>query len=452
MLAHYAFSSSLLSPLLSPLPLRALVDILRHQSASVQHGERNNSTVLGSNTDTGSSRPPKNLYTPVLPSKDNRIGNLHHNFIHVSGSSPKHSGTMERLPRMNNAQLASSGTLLSSKHNNTGGGGGGGFASSVHPSFSHSFHNLAQLPPSYESAVKPEINRYCSLKRLEKDLDDSSGYYTSKRRSGNSNASPSFHSSQHHLYYGGGGGGEYTLGGRGTLPLHAMRPRLSMTPNPYPAPQPGYEPLDSKPPRRVMSQDQLLVFGEGTQLNPLNNPQSTLSNRSGTLGHHQKNQPLQPLHLYQLQQHQQERAASAQYQKHSNPGPYPPQTLVRLRSPDRGTLPRLSPAQKAQSQQNVCATPSLDRHHMIKMNSHPTAGRERGEGPGQGGGAGAWDTLGGGAGGGTLGGHSARRMAFAAKRQNTIEQLHFIPGGGNQGGGNGGGQQLRTGSKNEVTV
>ncbi|MGH0171733.1 UNVERIFIED_CONTAM: hypothetical protein FKN15_062039 [Acipenser sinensis] len=204
---------------------RALVDILRNQSASVQHGERNNSTVLGSNTDTGSSRPPKNLYTPVLPSKDNR----------------------------------------------------------------------------------------------KKDLDDSSGYYTSKRRSGNSNASPSFHSSQHHLYYGGGGGGEYTLGGHGTLPLHAMRPRLSMTPNPYPAPQPGYEPLDSKPPRRVMSQDQLLVFGEGTQMNPLNNPLSTLSNR----------------------------------------------------------------------------------------------------------------------------------MAFAAKRQNTIEQLHFIPGGGNQGGGNGGGQQLRTGKKQE---
>lgn len=55
---------------------------------------------------------------------------------------------------------------------------------------------------------------------------------------------------------------------------------------------------------------------------------------------------------------------------------------------------------------------------------------------------------------GTLGGHSARRMAFAAKRQNTIEQLHFIPGGGGGGsGGSGGGSQgIRTGSKNEVTV
>ncbi|XP_041095309.1 protein shisa-6-like, partial [Polyodon spathula] len=159
------------------------------------------------------------------------------------------------------------------------------------------------------------------------------------------------------------------------------------------------------------------------------------------------------LHLYQQQK--QERAASAQYQKHSNPGPYPSQTLVRLRSPDRGTLPRLSPAQKAQSQQNVCATPSLDRHHMIKMNSHPTAGRERGEMPGQG-----WrrhpahapDPVGPGGAPSRGAPVCARRMAFAAKRQNTIEQLHFIPGGGNQGGGNGGGQQLRTGSKNEVTV
>lgn len=101
---------------------------------------------------------------------------------------------------------------------------------------------------------------------------------------------------------------------------------------------------------------------------------------------------------------------------------------------------RLSHHQKAQSQQNICVTPSLDRHHMIKMNSHPTSGHEH-ERPSpampvmamQGG----WDS----------GGHpNARRMAFANKRQSTIEQLHFIPGGG------GGVQGLRTGSKNEVTV
>lgn len=66
--------------------------------------------------------------------------------------------SVERTPRMNNAQLAAGGTLLSSKHNNT----------KSQPAFHHSLHNLAQLPPSYESATKPELNRYSSLKRLGK--------------------------------------------------------------------------------------------------------------------------------------------------------------------------------------------------------------------------------------------------------------------------------------------
>lgn len=115
------------------------------------------------------------------------------------------------------------------------------------------------------------------------------------------------------------------------------------------------------------------------------------------------------------------------------------------RGPAGGMVPtmgRLSHHQKAQSQQNICVTPSLERHHMIKMNSHPTSGHDHERTPAavpvmgmQGG----WDS--------GSGGHpGARRMAFASKRQNTIEQLHFIPGGG------GGGQGLRTGSKNEVTV
>lgn len=117
------------------------------------------------------------------------------------------------------------------------------------------------------------------------------------------------------------------------------------------------------------------------------------------------------------------------------------------------TMGRLSHHQKTQSQQNICVTPSMDRHHMIKMNSHPTSGHDHDRstavmvGMGKHGG---WDPHGGagmvGSGAGTIGGHpSARRMAFATKRQNTIEQLHYIPGGGGGGG-------LRTGSKNEVTV
>uniref|UniRef100_A0A096M071 Protein shisa-7-like n=1 Tax=Poecilia formosa TaxID=48698 RepID=A0A096M071_POEFO len=298
---------------------RALVDMLRHQSSPVQQDERNNSVALTVADGQGTlGRAPKNLYAPGVPSKDNRLGNLQHNFIHSSGSSPKHTATIERTPRMNNAQLAAGGTLLSSKHNNT----------KSQPSFHHSLHNLAQLPPSYESATKPELNRYSSLKRLVQ-----------------------FRSSQHHLHW----GGDYTLSGRGTLPRHAIRPWIppppsgmpaSPTPNPYPLdpPEPQYNPnydTLSKPPRMGVS-------GMGV-VDPY---------------------------------------------AHTGTGIVP-------------TLPR---QQKAQSQQNVCATPSLDRHHMIKMNSHPTSGREQERSTGM------------------TSHHSARRMAFAAKRQNTIEQLHFIPG------------------------
>ncbi|XP_071326973.1 protein shisa-6 [Trachinotus anak] len=448
---------------------RALVDMLRHQSSPVQQDERNNSVALTVGDGQGTlGRAPKNLYAPGLPSKDNRLGNLQHNFIHSSGSSPKHTATIERTPRMNNAQLAAGGTLLSSKHNNT----------KSQPAFHHSLHNLAQLPPSYESATKPELNRYSSLKRLEKGLDEySSGYCTTKRRP--HTAQPALQSSQHHLHW----GGDYTLSGRGTLPRHAARPWIppppsgmpaSPTPNPYPLdpPEPQYNPnydTLSKPPRKVKSTDQLLNMGD-------------VPGNTGTLSRLSKNQ-----------QHQYYKAMAAS-NKNSNT-----QTLTRktqdrqdrqdrqerqerlLMSPDHleermgvggmgvvdpyahtgGIVPTLPRQQKAQSQQNVCATPSLDRHHMIKMNSHPTSGREQerstamtGHMSGGMGWAGEMPGAGVVMGTGTLGGHSARRMAFAAKRQNTIEQLHFIPGGGGGGsGGSGGGSQgIRTGSKNEVTV
>ncbi|XP_045901975.1 protein shisa-7 [Micropterus dolomieu] len=442
---------------------RALVDMLRHQSSPVQQDERNNSVALAVGDGQGTlGRAPKNLYAPGLPSKDNRLGNLQHNFIHSSGSSPKHTATIERTPRMNNAQLAAGGTLLSSKHNNT----------KSQPAFHHSLHNLAQLPPSYESATKPELNRYSSLKRLEKGLDEySSGYCTTKRRP--HTAQPALQSSQHHLHW----GGDYTLSGRGTLPRHAARPWIppppsgmpaSPTPNPYPLdpPEPQYNPnYDTlSKPRKVKSSDQLLNMGD-------------VPGNTGTLSRLSKNQ-----------QHQYYKAMAAS-NKNSNT-----QTLTRktqdrreerqerlLMSPDHldrmgvggmgvvdpyahtgGIVPTLPRQQKAQSQQNVCATPSLDRHHMIKMNSHPTSGREQerstamtGHMSGGMGWAGEMPGAGVVMGTGTLGGHSARRMAFAAKRQNTIEQLHFIPGGGGGGssGGSGGGSQgIRTGSKNEVTV
>lgn len=265
----------------------------------------------------------------------------------------------------------------------------------------------------------------------EKDLEDYPGYYTSKRRP--NNAPPSFHSSQHHLHW----GGDYTLGARGTLPLHTSRSHIHLpaTPNPYPLPpsqsayHPGMEPL-SHPPRRVMSQDQLLALGEGNTLSRLS-----------------KNQQHQ---YYKAMTTSKSSTATTLRRSHERLLVSPDRLEERARA-DFGmppTMPRLTSHHKAQSQQNVCATPSLDRHHMIKMNSHPSSGRdmERSHPGGTMGWADSGHSSGGG--GGTLG-HNARRMAFATKRQNTIEQLHYIPV---VGGGGSAGQSLRTGSKNEVTV
>ncbi|XP_062848602.1 protein shisa-7 [Trichomycterus rosablanca] len=445
---------------------RALVDMLRHQSNPVQQGERNNSVALGTGGGEGTlGRPSKNLY-PTLQSKDNRLGNLQHNFINTSGSSPKHTATIERASRMNNMQMTSGGTLKPNKHTN---------AMKPQPSFHQSLHNLAQLPPSYEAAMKPELNRYSSLKRLEKGgLEEYSGYCTTKRRP--NNPPPSFHSSQHHLPW----GGDYTLGGRGTLPTHATRPRIphpqsapSHTPNPYPLEPPeskqnqNYDTL-SKPPRRVKSTDQLLALADGNTLSRLSKNQqhqyykamnaaaAKNSNTQNTLRKSKERLLMSPDHL-----EEEVGMCGVEYGGGSGGGMgMGDYTVGGGMVP---TLPRVS-HQKAQSQQNVCATPSLDRHHMIKMNSHPTSGREQERnaaamsghlGGGGAGGVGWSEMQGTGVvmGTGTLGGHSARRMAFATKRQNTIEQLHFIPGGG---GGSGGGvatnQGVRTGSKNEVTV
>ncbi|XP_038827433.1 protein shisa-7 [Salvelinus namaycush] len=393
---------------------RALVDSLRSQASPVQQGERNNTTgdILG--------RPPKNLYTPVLQSKDNR----------------------KRVPRMNNAQLASTGTLLTSKHNNSS-----GLHLHPQPPFSHSFHNLAQLPPSYEAAMQPEINRYSSLKRLEKELDDYSGYYTSKRRP--NNAPPSFHSSQHHLHW----GGDYTLGARGTLPFHSSRPRIHVptsTPNPYPLPAQslGYQPAFDKPPRRVMSQDQLLALGEGNTLSRLSKNQQHQYYKAMTTSKSSTSQTLRKSHerlLVSPDRLEERMVGMGMPGLGGMVGMGGMGDFGGMGVPTMGCL-----SHKAQSQQNVCVTPSLDRHHMIKMNSHPTSGHEL-EMSVAGHPAGSWGDPhghGSGSGAGTLGGHNARRMAFATKRQNTIEQLQYIPGGG----GGGGGQTLRTASKNEVTV
>ncbi|KAF3834182.1 hypothetical protein F7725_025386 [Dissostichus mawsoni] len=311
---------------------RSLVDILRHQSSPVQQGERNNSTGLTTNLD---GRTSKNLYTPILQGKDNR----------------------KRGARMNNTSQLSSGPSLlsgSGKGPDRGGSSMGGSMrhNSSHPSFSHSFHNLAQLPPSYEAAMKPEISRYSSLKRLEKELDEYSSYYNSKPL-------PALRRRVYAGFFSG----------------HAASPRLparlhipASTPNPYPLPAQTHYTSSSfdRPPRRVRSQDQLLALGEGNTLSRLS-----------------KNQQ----HQYYKAMMSSSRGSNSQTLRRSHE-----RLLV---SPDRledrlmmgmmvggggersgmvPTMGRLS--HKAQSQQNICVTPSMERHHMIKMNSHPTPGHD----------------------------------------------------------------------------
>uniref|UniRef100_A0A8C5QFQ1 Shisa family member 6 n=1 Tax=Leptobrachium leishanense TaxID=445787 RepID=A0A8C5QFQ1_9ANUR len=102
-----------------------------------------------------------------------------------------------------------------------------------------------------------------------------------------------------------------------------------------------------------------------------------------------------------------------------------------LLSPDKAmTLKRSefqekSSMSRAISQTDVfVSTPVLDRYRMTKMHSHPSTSNN------------LYNTLG-------VNQTAAKRQAFASRRHNTVEQLHYIPGHH---------QQYRTASKTEVTV
>ncbi|XP_032090949.1 protein shisa-7 [Thamnophis elegans] len=273
---------------------RALVDILRHQAGTTSCSERNNSLVMNSNfQDNGSARPPKNLYNAVKPSKSSH-DNMHHNYIHLNVNSPKHhTATLDW--HMNDTPSHSS-----TKYNTL--------------SCSRSFHNLSHLPPSYESAIKSELNRYSSLKRLaaEKDLDE-------------------FYAKRRHL-------AELT---RGTLPLHAMKMNYDRD---------SYS-EKSHNPRRVMSQEHILSDGgNGVGSYRPSHYDYTIP-RERVISHERL--------LSRENLHSQEHLLSPE-RLHQHTGPFQEMHLGH---------------QKAVSQTNVCAssTPMLDHHHMMMKNSHPTS-------------------------------------------------------------------------------
>ncbi|KAB1274237.1 Protein shisa-7 [Camelus dromedarius] len=221
------------------LPFRALVDILRHQSGPGTRPDRARSSSLTPGVggpDSMPPRTPKNIYNTVKPSNLgptpslsllplpslNRCGrDLFQIICTTTTCTSTSTAPNTMLPRWRRDWRAIPPPSPSLHYSTL--------------SCSRSFHNLSHLPPSYEAAVKSELNRYSSLKRLaEKDLDEA---YLKRR----------------HL-------AEMP---RGTLPLHTLR---------RPGTGGGYrmdgwggpEELGLAPapnPRRVMSQEHLLGDG-----------------------------------------------------------------------------------------------------------------------------------------------------------------------------------------------
>uniref|UniRef100_H2RJ24 Shisa family member 6 n=1 Tax=Takifugu rubripes TaxID=31033 RepID=H2RJ24_TAKRU len=156
---------------------RALADILRQQGPIPisQYDCENFAAMNGSPKDNTPARTSsKNHYTPVHTSKSNHGTHLH-NYNHVALGSPT------RTPKNENNRISS---ILTSQ------------TEPYDLSLSRSFQSLSHLPPSYEVAIKADLSRFSSLKKLtDKEVED---YYTRKR----------------HLP---------DLAARGTLPLHVLK-------------------------------------------------------------------------------------------------------------------------------------------------------------------------------------------------------------------------------------
>ncbi|XP_006898644.1 PREDICTED: protein shisa-6 homolog [Elephantulus edwardii] len=80
-----------------------------------------------------------------------------------------------------------------------------------------------------------------------------------------------------------------------------------------------------------------------------------------------------------------------------------------LLSPERTAFPEQSLSRAISHTDVFVSTPVLDRYRMTKMHSHPSASNN------------SYATLG-------QSQTAAKRQAFASRRHNTVEQLHYIPG------------------------
>ncbi|XP_059804763.1 protein shisa-6-like [Hypanus sabinus] len=268
------------------------------------------------------------------------LGNHHHNYNHLGLISPTQTPTNEK-PRMNSI-----------------------LTSATEPydlSFSRSYQSLSHLPPSYESAVKSDISKYSSLKRLsEKEMDE---YYMKRR----------------HLP---------DLAARGTLPLHVIKMNQEHS-NHRERP---------RRPERAMSQDRVLSPERDM-------PQECVLSYERILSD--------------------EQLLSAERLQSQDPLLSPDKVMSLKRSAFREKA--MSRALSQSHTDVFVSTPILDRYKMTKMHSHPSASNSSSN---------------------TLSTNqtnhtAAKRHAFASRRHNTVEQLHYIPGHH---------RNYHTASKTEVTV
>ncbi|XP_044309649.1 protein shisa-6 isoform X2 [Varanus komodoensis] len=95
-----------------------------------------------------------------------------------------------------------------------------------------------------------------------------------------------------------------------------------------------------------------------------------------------------------------------------------------LLSPEHSGFAEQSMSRAMSHSDVFVSTPVLDRYRMTKMHSHPSASSN------------LYNTL-------SMNQTSAKRQAFASRRHNTVEQLHYLPGHHHH---------YRTASKTEVTV
>ncbi|XP_034414808.1 protein shisa-6-like isoform X5 [Cyclopterus lumpus] len=262
---------------------RALADILRQQGPIPisQYDCENFAAMNGSPKDNTPVRTSsKNHYTPVHASKSNHENNR------ISG-------------------------ILTSQ------------TEPYDLSFSRSFQSLSHLPPSYEAAVKADLNRFSSLKKLtDKDVDD---YYTRKR----------------HLP---------DLAARGTLPLHVLKIGQDQS-------------QQRQRPRRVqraMSQDRVL--------SPERAPQQDYSMSSNGMS------PYGGRILSDEQLLSAERLRSQE------------RLLPQDRHTSQDRLDKSISRAISHTDVFVPTTPLMDRYKMTKMHSHPSSSNSGGgsEAPGAG--------------------------------------------------------------------